>query len=407
SKSGAITLRLHSGAGTGTQRTTAAGFDFTASCVNPSTACVDMGTLLFKEDYGGNNKTDGVYAKTKPSSLSNVDYTFNGDGEIRSDQYGHYVLRKETKFNNGWHGYNYLGDHTHPANIEQGYLFETDAFEGRDIFYKEELPVVLCTETDMTVSFWIANINRVNSTSTTWPNLTFNINCYENGNNTPIRTFTHETGYVERMRNGVPNDSRDPTDWKLKSFSVKLPQTTTKVDVTIKNNTDTHDGNDFALDDFEIKVCPPPASVSAQSNGANIVTKDFCTSEESEITVIGECPDSNGTYGSDAAGKWQYSKDGGKNWIDIPTNDTIMINDGTIVKGNEATMSYVQATSTWKSELPIEVKTTDNVVTDKNYKFRWIVAASSDNLDKPCCRTTSNSFNLNVKAVPAILKSDV
>ncbi|MCF0207288.1 MAG: hypothetical protein HUK15_07660, partial [Bacteroidales bacterium] len=367
-----------------------------------------MGTLLFKEDYGGNSKNDNVYATERPASLSEVSYTFKANGKIENGEYGRYVLRKETKFDNGWDKYNYIGDHTHPANIQQGYLFEVDAAAGTEkIFYKQKLDVVLCKETDMTVSFWIANINREQTDDNTFPNLTFNINCY-NSSGDNIYSVSEGTGKISKMHGGRESTQHDPTidptDWQRKSFTVKLPQATEKVDVTIKNNTNTTTGNDFALDDFEIKICPPPANISAQSGDKNIVTKDFCTSESSTITINGECPDPNGTYGSNAVGMWQYSEDGGKNWIDIRTDASTII-DSTLVKGNEATMRLDG--TTWKSTLPIEVKTSNNAVTDKNYKFRWIVAATAANFDKICCSTISNSFNVNVKAVPAILKSDV
>jgi hypothetical protein len=214
-----------------------------ANCgsTNPS-ECAASGTLLFREDFGGNNVSD---LAIKPTGIPQVvGYTYN----TTLNGNGVYVIAKQNPYTHStWY---VLNDHTFAGNTTRGYLIAFDASVAAGQFYEYQIND-LCAGSKLYFSAWLASLIN-NLTHADRANLIFLL---EDTEGNVLASY-----YTGNLPDADPN-------WKIYGFEFTIPAQKTSVVLKIINNGTGSSGNDFVMDDIEIRLCAPPVTISVTNSG--------------------------------------------------------------------------------------------------------------------------------------------
>ncbi|MGN0187695.1 MAG: T9SS type A sorting domain-containing protein [Paludibacteraceae bacterium] len=325
------------------------------------------GTLLFKEDFGGNS-VDDPRISTTPITAMDKAYYQNKSRLGGSMFAGSYLVTKKGYANgdtiNAKYSQWYIqDDHTYPNDYTRGYFLQVDGKAGAHTFYTTEL-TGLCAGAQLYFSAYVANVftyyDQSQRTSkgyyTVEPNLLFVISDAETGHE--FRRFT--TGPIAPDATLPEKDDwRKSSTWHQVSVSLRIPTGVSAVKLTISNSAGAGSGNDFALDDIEVRLCLPPVSVTA----ADTICSGGTTTFEGTFT-------NNGTFTEPLAYRWLYSTTGNltsqDDWVTIGSNSTTLTLDN-------ATLS--------------------------NEGYYRLAVASQGGLDQINCRAMSDPIHLSVKEI--------
>ncbi|MDR2361669.1 MAG: gliding motility-associated C-terminal domain-containing protein [Prevotellaceae bacterium] len=321
--------------------------------VDPA-GCARSGTLLFKEDFGGNNASDPA---TKPSGIPQVvGYTYLAD----LNGQGVYTITKQTPsatHPNSWYT---LDDHTYPNDPSQGYLIGFDASAAPGQFYQYHI-TDLCIGTELYFSAWLASMIS-NLTHTDKSNLIFTVE------NTAGDVLTRY--YTGNLPDADPQ-------WKIYGFAFTAPEAS--VILKIINNGTGSTGNDFVMDDIEIRFCAPQVAID---------TRDTAVCAAAVISLDGNYTD-DGLFGNDLTARWEYSSTGA---IHIPT-------DWTTVAGSESAVTN----GTINSHHPLPN------ITPAQAGYYRLVVGNTENIANYNCRAMSPVVHIQVDTVspaPTIFTAD-
>ncbi len=272
------------------------------------TLCMD-GTLLFREDFGGNDPSDPV-AGTDPvpgmtSSYMQIYDTAhcNGRPGCRGMGSGRYLVTKVGYRNS--RGYNYshwfiMDDHTYPNDYSRGYLLEIDGrTDGATIY--ETIIDGLCEGSRLTFTAYAVNVTTAHSYDVDRnngdPQLSFVLADPETGSEI---TTPYNTGPipVDRSYKGMPGEWRNSAHWNLVGMNFTVPPGRTAIKLIIKNACMQSNGNDFAIDDIEIRLCAPPVTIEGEA--------EVCTNTSTTLTANFT---NDGTFAEPLAYKWWHSAD--------------------------------------------------------------------------------------------------
>ena len=205
-------------------------------------AC-ENGTILFKEDFGGNYAGDpdlgpGLPEGTISLHFSNHVWDLLKNGyDIRKEA----IRRREPNPRNhiysGW--YADFGDHTYEEDLTRGYFMIIDLDYLEATFYKVQVNE-LCENTKLYFSFWGHPINASADAPVT---LTLED---LNGNVLNEEVFT-----IDHTYNG----------WQHFGMPFIMPAGETSVVYKVFSGAGGN-GGDFGLDDIEIRLCTPPINVN-------------------------------------------------------------------------------------------------------------------------------------------------
>ena len=273
-----------------------------------ATLCMD-GTLLFREDFGGNDPSDPV-AGTDPvpgmtSSYMQIYDTAhcNGRPGCRGMGSGRYLVTKVGYRNS--RGYNYshwfiMDDHTYPNDYSRGYLLEIDGrTDGATIY--ETIIDGLCEGSRLTFTAYAVNVTTAHSYDVDRnngdPQLSFVLADPETGSEI---TTPYNTGPipVDRSYKGMPGEWRNSAHWNLVGMNFTVPPGRTAIKLIIKNACMQSNGNDFAIDDIEIRLCAPPVTIEGET--------EVCTNTSTTLTANFT---NDGTFAEPLAYKWWHSAD--------------------------------------------------------------------------------------------------
>jgi len=208
-------------------------------CGGTPVDCAVNGTLLFKENFGGNNPSDPDIKPTGIPQISSV-YQYVTT-PIGIAGYPVYSINKYSLPNGAWAaGWYRMDDHTYPSDITRGYMLQVNAAAEKGQFYEVQIDG-LCSQSKLYFSVWLASIltttgtHRTNQIFTLEDNLGTIIAQYYTGN--------------------IPDVS--PT-WKQYGFEFTIPNNITSLKLRILNNGEGTSGNDFVMDDIEVRLCSPP-----------------------------------------------------------------------------------------------------------------------------------------------------
>ena len=296
------------------------------------TLCMD-GTLLFREDFGGNDPSDPV-AGTDPvpgmtSSYMQIYDTAhcNGRPGCRGMGSGRYLVTKVGYRNS--RGYNYshwfiMDDHTYPNDYSRGYLLEIDGrTDGATIY--ETIIDGLCEGSRLTFTAYAVNVTTAHSYDVDRnngdPQLSFVLADPETGSEI---TTPYNTGPipVDRSYKGMPGEWRNSAHWNLVGMNFTVPPDRTAIKLIIKNACMQSNGNDFAIDDIEIRLCAPPVTIEGET--------EVCTNTSTTLTANFT---NDGTFAEPLAYKWWHSADS-VTWTEISGFNGEILTFSTIQKAD-------------------------------------------------------------------------
>jgi gliding motility-associated-like protein len=260
------TCKLTNGCGTELRQITVKG-------LLPPTPCPD-GTLLFREDFGGNDPND-------PEIMSNADMTAKFGSKIigytpNQNPAGpsRYCIRKKGQSNATWI---HMDDHSYPNDYTRGYFLQVDG--SSDLtgqFYKTQIDN-LCVGSTLYFSMWAASVSigmPLSNLSMIVEDLSGNELARFNAKNIPIAGGNNS--YTDWSQVTDPNNCND---WTQYNTLFTITGSTPSVVFKIMNNNSGYSGNDFVIDDIEIRICTPPVEIVAPDKvciGDHIeITNDF------------------------------------------------------------------------------------------------------------------------------------
>ncbi len=318
------------------------------------------GTLLFREDFGGNDPSDPVTSQTPLTTMSNR-YTqvYNVISRVNSRlfvvaKHGWQNNINTSQTANLYSQWFIQDDHTYPNDYTRGYLLEVDAVAGNsDAFYTTTIPV--CDKLDLSFSAYVANVLEPGHNFAR-PKLRFVITDESTGN----VIMEQSTGDVSPAPsdygvNGPPTVQSAP--WHLVGASFTVPDGVGLIRLSIYNDVNTSMGNDFAMDDIEIRLCKPEVTIESEVE----VCLDSAYTFKANVT-------SDGGFKQPYQYLWQFAKDS------LPYNSNDWINKK---RGLDFTI--------------------DKVTADDEGWYRLCV--TSDGVDvetERYCRAVSEPFHLTV-----------
>ncbi len=261
--------------------------------------CID-GTLLFREDFGGNDPNDPDISMASVPGMSSLYHNAGPSGPSS----GRYTVRKEG-WSNGiqWHRQD---DHTYPNDKTRGYLLEVDGRGGAEPFYSKTIDG-LCAGSKLTFSAYVVNVHYAGQldyfgSSYVFPRMKFVLKDPTTG----AVLAEKSTGDIQPdWRYGTPEtwkyarDNQLSAEWQLIGMNFVVPDGIESIQMYIYNDV-AHNGtgNDFALDDIEIHLCAPPVTIAGES--------EVCTNTSTTLTANFS---NNGTFAEPLEYKWWYSTD--------------------------------------------------------------------------------------------------
>ncbi|MBQ4017908.1 MAG: hypothetical protein II605_01555, partial [Paludibacteraceae bacterium] len=267
--------------------------------------CVE-GTLLFREDFGGNSPSDSDISM---ASVPGMDPSYRNSGNSLGS--GNYTLRKE-----GWHNgiqWHWQDDHTYFGDKTRGYLLEIDGIGGAKPFFSKTIDG-LCAGSKLTFSAYVVNVHYAGQldyfgNSYVYPRLKFVLKDPETG----AILAEKSTGDIQPdWRYGTPEtwkyarDNALSAEWQLMGMNFTVPEGVESIQMFIYNDVERNgSGNDFALDDIEIHLCAPPVTIEGEA--------EVCTNT---ATFLSANFTNDGTFAEPLAYKWWHSLDS-VTWTEI------------------------------------------------------------------------------------------
>lgn len=260
-----------------------------------SNNCLVWGTVVFKEDFGGNNPSDPVRAANDVIG-GKSDLRFRS----RPDQ-GEYGLLKELNVSYA----HYTRDHTYPASNNRGYFMYLDPANGQMGATLYEYDIIgLCSGiNDLVFSLWAVNVG-----TRTTPKIELQII------DKKTKKILVTTGKLE-----LPQE-KAAGNWRQYSLNFSMPEDLSDITFKVVNRENSTQGNDWAMDDIEIRICVPPAKVSINNK-----TKEVAIKNDEKLNLKAHFKD-NKTFISDNSkqleGYWAVSTTGNINkpeeWEEVP-----------------------------------------------------------------------------------------
>ena len=221
------------------------------------------GTILFREDFGGNDPDDPITCQDRLRTMST---RYRQVFDVYSRVYsGLYVVAKHGWQNNlntsttetQYSQWFIQDDHTYPNDYSRGYLLEVDGQGGNDAFYMTRFDV--CHEMDLSFSAYVANVLEPGHNFTR-PKVRFLIQ----DERTKDTIWEQSSGKIEPApadyrQHGLPTTMSAP--WHLVGASFHVPAGVDVIRLSIFNDENATGGNDFAMDDIEIRLCKPEVSI--------------------------------------------------------------------------------------------------------------------------------------------------
>jgi hypothetical protein len=333
------------------------------------TGCAVDGTVIFHEDYGGNNETDVERSSTPlGTGTSIVDYNFcnatSGSSCIQGE--GNYAITKKSIAHTGtttlWHGG--YSDHTYPNDLSKGYMFMANAGSMPSKFYEYRIDN-LCANTDLYFSAWLANL-CTSEHATSHPqqtNLKFELTDL-NGNVLAVYYTAN-----------LPRTSQNTgLVWTLYGFNFNSADNASII-MRIYNNGPGGSGNDFVMDDIEIRLCAPEVEIT------NIINSDTTVCYGADLNIIGTYVE-DGTFGDNLSYRWEFRHRDSVSWKPVAGHFGNITVDCDSPNADDRTIRDT-------------VKITAATKAGEGY-YRLLVSASGSSINAVNCRASSDSVHVRV-----------
>lgn len=338
------------------------------NCGNtPPSDCAVDGTLIWKEDFdsygNGLNPSSGVFS-TEALPFGRTSYPFwDGSGKHPTDNSsnaiypldGEYVLMKNNGPLSSWYFYD---DHTSPNNPSVGRVMvvnaQHDPKSNSGLFYSHTIED-LCSDVTLYFSTWIANVTT--GSNYEFPNLRFVLT-------------NPATGQVlkEYYTGNIPIDLSIPnrTDWRNYGFSFDVPAGLTSLKMDIFDNAVGGSGNDFILDDLEVRFCVPAVIIRPDEDTI------ACLNSSVDLKLFDNYDGSN-SFGQKLEYRWEFKASKNDSWSIVSFGNS-----------DNGKVSEIQS------------KYTINPITTFDAGYYRFLIASEGSLNNIHCRAVSDSFFLKV-----------
>ena len=268
--------------------------------------CTD-GILLFREDFGGNDPNDPIVGTDRVPGMDYSRYTQRLNADHVTGQPGLFWLIKSGYYHADTtggrdpmrnHSNWYLqDDHTYPNDKTRGYLLEIDGMGGTAPFYSTVVHGV-CPGTRLTFSAYVANVNKASNYidgihARVYPKLKFEIEDAK----THTVLGSHSTGDIPYDPDLTVNtDFWYSSKWYLHGMTFTMPEAVDSIRLTIYNDVMNNGaGNDFALDDIEIRLCMTPDTIRTDTTVCDTLSritwhgKEFALTDTLRDTLRSSC----------------------------------------------------------------------------------------------------------------------
>ena len=167
-----------------------------------------------------------------------------------------------------------MDDHTYPDDYTRGYFMEVDGKGGNDAFYTATLSG-LCAGSTLTFSAYMANLEtagqfakwKSEGMTSSNPAVSFVITDISDPE-TPKELARHDADSIGHDWSLLNTSGawKVSAHWQLVGMNFTVPSGVDAVQLSIHNNVSAYTGNDFALDDIEVRLC-----LSASIEGEHMV----------------------------------------------------------------------------------------------------------------------------------------
>ena len=311
--------------------------------------CAATGTVIWKEDFDryddGLNPASNVRSTEQlPPGLTT--YSFGVPGQSA----GVYSLLKRGVY--GWEAERVLDDHTSPNNNTIGRLLLINGKETPDQVYKQDIPAV-CANTALYFSFWAGGCDAQ-----------LRLTIYSSDDNSILSICEFPS---------LP-DGPSPIVWKHYGFTFQVPAGISSIYFDFYNYWGSWGGNDFAIDDIEVRLCAPPVT-GAKVNGKAADT--ICAG--AAVTLTSDEYDDLGIFAAAGDNLKGY-------WIRSFTGDVNNPADWSPLPGSEVTDNAPLPATTF----------TDYPPANDTVYYRFAVSNAA-NIGKPNCRVASAALPVVVR----------
>lgn len=271
----------------------------------------EEGTLLFKEDFGGNDPNDPEVSTTPVPGMTYQQLKSNAFGGMGQ---GKYLVTKKgyrNSSNSNYSVWHIMDDHTYFDDYSRGYFMEIDGKGDNSVFYSTSLNG-LCAGSKLSFSAWVANLTTAGQYNV-WrydreyvhPKLTFIITDPNTGD--VLARYNTDTIAHDWTLFGVSNAWQQSAHWQQVGMSFIVPEGVSSVRLAIQNNVSgSAAGNDFALDDIEVRLCAPPVQINALDT--------VCRDTRNILSALFE---NDGTFVEPVQYQWYFSADS-STWEVVP-----------------------------------------------------------------------------------------
>jgi hypothetical protein len=334
----------------------------------PMSGCMTDGTVIWKEDFGGNDPIDPQLSPDpgwKIAGKTDYIYITNTPDQyvVNTEEYALLKSLDNVTLPAWTHN---PEDHTYENDRDRGYFLTFDAEDLPVKYYEFEIHD-LCPNMPLTFSAWIMNMlpKAFQTQNPTFvdPSAAFVI---RDMSGSVLNTFFTST---------LPATATP--EWKNYSFSFTVPTGVTDLQVRIMNNQFASPwGNNMTFDDLEIRICVPPVTLVQPQN------TDISLCEGDTLTLEASFLDDN-TFGTNLVYQWEHN---------ITGNPT----DWTVITGSEGVSTNSQVNNIY-SFLPI-------MPSDSGY-YRFVVSTPGNVGNKNCC-AISKVVRVRVSAQPKFTIKD-
>ncbi|MBQ9339168.1 MAG: hypothetical protein IJS13_02405 [Paludibacteraceae bacterium] len=245
------------------------------------------GTVVYHEDFGGNDPSDPRISTTPVPGMSHQ-YSQLTNDVFLSMYSGAYLVTKsgycngDTAVGSQWRGaqWHIQDDHTYPGDYTRGYLLEIDGRGGNAPFYSTTING-LTPGSALSFYAYVANVMTWYHTNVRYnaakPNLRFVISDNDDNVIASYTTGPIDSDTISKVVTPLPNARgwNVSSKWHQVGFTFKLPDGLTDIKLTIYNYVyDYGAGNDFAIDDIYLVDATISYEDIKQYEGKTIVGKD-------------------------------------------------------------------------------------------------------------------------------------
>jgi hypothetical protein len=341
--------------------------DLNPSCGTiPMSGCMTDGTVIWKEDFGGNASGDPVIASDpgwKAAGKTTYDYTTTPPVVKFDNEYG--LLKNIVNPSDVPAWSHNPDDHTSENDRNTGYYLTFDATDQQGRYYEFEVDE-LCPNMPLTFSAWLMNMVTLSYQSTNSayvdPTVAFVI---LDSNALVLSTFFTNT-----------IAATNTPEWVNYSFPFVVPAGIEKLKIRIVNSQfGSASGNNISFDDLEVRICVPPATLVQPQN------TDIALCEGDTLTLEATFED-DGMFGPNLVYQWEYSTTGN------PT-------DWTVILGSEGVSSNSQINTVYPFA--------SILLSDSGY-YRFVVSTPGNVDNKNCCAV---SDVIHVRVSPPVVSGTV